>query len=262
MGPLPTVHAYAITFSGDMPVLAMSKILCHNGHSPCHCCLITGEKLSHNYYPVLTPPRVSGCRSSARWDAKNLPLHNHDLHLQQLTGMKYANNNTQRKALAIKYGVHRLSMLLQIPSFSFPISFPYDIMHLFFENVCPLLQDHWTGSHKFKDIEPSDPGYQLAPHIWEMIGRKTAEAYRTIPSGFVGAMPDISNSKYKAKYMSFWVQFLGPLLLRNRFPKSKYYRHFCDLVQIIKTCLQFTISHTTLQHLQESIVTWVQQYEK
>jgi hypothetical protein len=135
-------------------------------------------------------------------------------------------------------------------------------MHLFFENICPLLCEHWTASGRFKNTEPADPGYRIAPHIWTQIGLETAEAYRTIPSDFVGAMPDISNSKYKAEFWSFWVQYLGPILLRNRFPNEKYYKHFCDLSAIIKTCLQFTITHEQITQLQSNIIKWVEEYER
>ena len=60
---------------------------------------------------------------------------------------------------------------------------------------------------------------------------------RTIPSDFVGAMPDITKSKYKAEYWSFWTIHLAPILLQRRFPNEKFYRHFCLLVDIIKLCL-------------------------
>jgi hypothetical protein len=121
-------------------------------------------------------------------------------------------------------------------------------MHLFFENICPLLREHWTGPGHFKIVEPADPGYHLVLHIWEQVGLETADTNKTLPSDFVGAMPNITNSKYKAKFWSFWVQYLGPILLRNRFPNAKYYDHFCDLVGIIKACLQFTKLRKNYKH--------------
>jgi hypothetical protein len=98
--------------------------------------------------------------------------------------------------------------------------------------------------------------------VWQQIGQETAEAYHTIPSDFVGVRADITNSKYKAEYWSFWVQYLGTILLRNRFPKAKFYRHFCEFVHIIKTCLQFTITEAELDTLEQSIVKWVREYER
>jgi hypothetical protein len=98
-------------------------------------------------------------------------------------------------------------------------------MQLFFENICPMLHDHWTGTSRYKDNTPVDPGYLLAPQVWEQIGKETTDAYRTIPSEFVGAMPDISKSKYKAKYCSFWTVHFGPILLFNCFSNNQYYNH-------------------------------------
>jgi len=96
----------------------------------------------------------------------------------------------------------------------------------------------------------------------EDIGRETADAYKTIPADFVGAMPDISKSKYKAEYWSFWFLHIRPTLLRGRFPNDKFYKHYVQLVAIIKTCLQFTITHDELNALQHQIVEWVENYEK
>jgi hypothetical protein len=256
------LHAYLLTFSGDLP--AMSKVLClkgHNGFCPCRYCLITGSLLGTTYYPVLTPPRIPG-QVRNKWDPRNLPLRTRQIHIRHLTEINQIIGQQRQDDLSIQYGVHRLSFIMRIPSLQLPISFPHDIMHLFFENICPTLCDQWTGSRKFKNKPPVDPGYRIAPHIWQLIGRETAEAYSTIPSEFVGALPDISTSKYKAEFWSFWVQYLGPVLLRNRFPNDKYYRHFCDLVAIIKVCLRFTISHTEIDQLQDAIIKWVEEYER
>ena len=113
--------------------------------------------------------------------------------------------------LRMEYGINCLSMFLQLPSMHFPQSFPHDIMHLFFEYICPTLFDQQSQSHKFKLVAPVDPGFQIAPHIWDQIGCETAKAFKTIPSEFVGAMPDITTSKYKVEYWSFWIQYLGPI---------------------------------------------------
>jgi hypothetical protein len=113
------------------------------------------------------------------------------------------------------YGINQLSQLFHLKSLRLPDSFPHDIMHLFLENICPLLQEHWTGSDCFKNVEPADLGYHLAPHICEQVGLETAEVYKTLPSDFVGAIPNIRNSRYKAEFWPFWVQYLSPILLPN-----------------------------------------------
>ena len=250
-------------------MLAMSKLLSlkgHNGYSPCRFCLIRGERnLSTGrgpYYVPLRGPIRPGQPHNDGWDPPNLPEQTFDNLCEQLNEIENSSTLTARKELAKFYGVNEKSRLLCLPSLSFPNAFPPDIMHLFFENIFPMLHDHWTCSGRYKDKPPADPGYVLAPHIWEEIGKETARAYQTIPSEFVGAMPDISKSKYKAKYSSFWTIYFGPILLHNRFPNNKYYNHFCLLVRIIKACLQFTITDEQLEELQENIISWVEKYER
>jgi hypothetical protein len=262
------MHAYLITAFGDMP--AMSKILGlkgHNGYCPCRFCLIRGErnlkavKNTHYYVPLRSPNRP-GQPQDDGWDPRNLPkrtLKNVNEHLeiiQKTQGVEL------RKELKKFYGVSSKSSLLNIPSLTFPDSFPPDIMHLFFENICPMLRDHWTGTGRYKGKLPADAGYCIVPKVWEQIGVETAAAFRTIPSEFVGAMPNISKTKYKAEYWSFWTIHIGPILLRNRFPSNKYYTHYLGFVRIIKACLQFTITHEEIDKLQEDIIRWVEQYER
>jgi hypothetical protein len=122
------------------------------------------------------------------------------------------------------YGMDRLSQILRLKSLTFPDSFLRGLMHLLFENIYPLLKEQWTGLGSFKGTKLADLGYCLTPHIWEQIGLETAEAYKTMPSDFVGAIPDITNSQYKAEFWSFWVQHLGPILLHNHFLLSSLLR--------------------------------------
>jgi hypothetical protein len=239
----------------------------HNGFFPCRFCLIQGERNvgAHKttYYPVLQPPiQPGGTHRNRQWDLNQLPLQSRDSLHEHLTKISRATAAQHHDKLTKHYGVNRLSMVLRIPSLKFPDSFPHDIMHLIFENLCPTLCQQWTASGKFKNTEPADTGYRLAPHIWTLIGQETSAAYRMIPSDFIGALPDITSSKYKAKFWSFWIQYLSPPLLRNCFPNQKYYRHYCELVTIIKACLQFTITEEELQTLHESIIKWVTEYER
>ncbi|KAF8579868.1 hypothetical protein K439DRAFT_348013 [Ramaria rubella] len=102
---------------------------------------------------------------------------------------------------------------------------------------------------------------QRRRHRKEEIGRETAAAYKSILADFVGAMPDIANSSYKAEYWSFWMIHLALILLRGHFPNNKYYRHMIDFVSIIKLCLQFTITEQELAQMEELIIDWVEKYE-
>ena len=234
----------------------------------CSMLLLSHQRGTHTWFtqhqilPVLISPRQGSQHNNTCYNPLNLPLQSSSLHHIQLQEMNNADTAVLQEELGMEYSINQLSMLFRLPPLGFPHHFPHDIMHMFFENICPLLIEQWTALCRFKNTDTVDPGYRLAPHIWEQIGHETAEAYKTIPSEFIGALPDISNSKYKTKFSSFWFKYLGPFLLRDRFPNAKYYRHFCNLIGIIKKCLQFTISTAEIDELQVSIVKWVQEYER
>lgn len=56
-------------------------------------------------------------------------------------------------------------------------------MHVFLENIVPMLVKHWTG--KFKGMDAGKEDYEIADHIWTEIGAETAAAIANIPATFV-----------------------------------------------------------------------------
>ena len=50
--------------------------------------------------------------------------------------------------LSRKYGIKGLPGLFLLGSVKFPASFPFDFMHLIFENLVPNLIRHYTGDFK------------------------------------------------------------------------------------------------------------------
>jgi hypothetical protein len=135
-------------------------------------------------------------------------------------------------------------------------------MHVFLENVVPTLVKHWTG--KFKGMDTGKEDYQIADHIWAEVGEETAAAIANIPAAFVRVLGNIADdhSSFTAESWSFWIISLAPTLLRNRFPNTKYHKHLCDLVWILKKTLQFSITHTEIDELEKRIANWVAKYEK
>ena len=99
--------------------------------------------------------------------------------LEQAREVEMAPNNKQREDLAKKYGIKGTPVLSCISSMSFPSSFPYDFMHLIWENLIPNLIEFWTGA--FKDLVHEGKGYVIASHAWEEVGAATAACGQTIP---------------------------------------------------------------------------------
>ncbi|KAF8577803.1 hypothetical protein K439DRAFT_1531800 [Ramaria rubella] len=211
------MHGYLLTAFKDLP--AISKLLClkgNNGYSPCHFCLIRGERMHSSsnkcYYLPLRAPKCAGLEDDDGWNPCALPQHTYESLQAHLQAIQNTLTLGVGDKLSTYYGINGLSLLLEIPSLSFAKPFPHEIMHLFFENFCPMLHDHWMESGCYKDYYD---GYCLAPHIWEEIGCEMAAAYKSIPLDFVSAMPDIAHSSYKAEYCLIWMIHLAPILLRG-----------------------------------------------
>jgi len=83
--------------------------------------------------------------------------------------------------------------------------------------------------------EDGSESYQLADGIWEAIGAETARAGTYIPSAYGSWVPDVAQDKTTctAESWSFWTQYIGPVLLRNRFQNVKYILSLSFLYSII-----------------------------
>ena len=173
-----------------------------------------------------------------------------------------ADKNSTRDELAKQYGIKGVPVLSCMSSISFPSSFPFDFMHLIWENLIPNLVDFWMA--KFKDLNHEGEGYVIEPHIWTKIGAATAACGATIPAAFGATVPDIAEkrSQMTAEKWSNWTLFIAPIVLRGRFKKAQYYKHFMKLVKLLKLCLALEISEAMLDQIDEGFRLWVEEYEK
>jgi hypothetical protein len=262
-----SLRAYLILVFGDIPAMSMiMRMKGHNGLSPCRMCEITGLRVpgtsaTTHYVPLdRTNYPHTHAEATRVYDAEHLPLRNHDTLLAQANEVQTAISNAD--ALAKKYGIKGIPLLSYLPSLSFPSSFPYDFMHLIWENLIKNLILHWTG--KFKGLDDGAESYQLPNAIWEAIGKSTAASGSTIPSAYGSRVPNIAtNSSYcSAEMWSFWTLYLGPVLLRRRFQHQKYYKHFVRLVRLLNICLQFEITDDEIEEIRSGFIQWVKDYER
>jgi len=135
-------------------------------------------------------------------------------------------------------------------------------MHQFLENIVKTLLSLWMGD--FKDFNSDGEAYVIPDHIWQQIGDETAAAVKNIPAAFCRVLGNIHNdrSSFTAESYSFWFIYIAPILLHGRFQHNKYYDHFLNLVKIMKTTLQFSVTHDEVDELEESLICWVMTYEK
>ena len=259
-----TLHAYPIQPFGDIP--AMSKLMKakgHNAFAPCRCCNIKAvlDDVSGVYYVPLNLPRDNGQPPKA-WDPENLPLRDHVDFSGFDDALQRFRFQYERDEYRTYHGINGTSILCRVPSFDFGHSFQYELMHLIFENFAPNLVDHWTG--RFKNLDEGSERYVIDAKIWEIIGKETSASSDTVPAAFVSKLPDIAADRhlFKAEHWSFWILFIAPIVLRGRFQAPKYYHHICQLARIIKQCLQFTITISELDQMEQDMIDWVQNYER
>jgi len=264
------LRAFLIVVFGDIPAISMlMRLKGHNGRCPCRMCEIIGVRIPRDrstihYIPLnrATHPAIQGNEHQiSRYDPCKLPLCSHSILLQQAHDVELAKSGAEADDLAKRCGIKGVPLLSYVHSLSFPQSFPYDFMHLIWENLIPNLILHWTG--QFKGLDEGIEHYQLADGVWEAIGAETTRAGRYIPSAYGSRVPDVAQDKTActAESWSFWTQYIGPVLLQNRFQHAKYYQHFVALVSLLNRCLQFEISKEEIEELREGFAKWVEDYE-
>lgn len=266
-----TLRAFIILVFGNILAMAMvMKMKGHNGYAPCHMCQITGLRIPNStttslYVPLdhATHPDVAHDFHTVQcFNPHNLPLRTHDQFIQQAIEVDAATTQVAADRLSRKYGIKGRPLLSQLPSLRFPISFPFDFMHLVWENVVKNLILHWTG--EFKGLDNGIESYQLSRAIWAAIGEHTARSGSTIPSAYGVQVPNIAADgvSVTAEMWSFWTLYIGPVLLQHKFKKPIYYHHFVRLVYLLNICLQFEIRECEIKELHKGFIKWVMEYEE
>jgi hypothetical protein len=262
------LRAYLIVVFGDIPAVSLvMRMKGHNGLCPCRMCEIVGIRVpnstNNTHYVPLSRQGHPSPTDVVQYDPRSLPLRSHDRFMEQAKEVESETSKTRKEELKKKYGIKGVPILSRLSSLAFPHSFPFDFMHLIWENLIPNLVLFWTGNFKGLDKDQPQP-YILADSVWAQIGRLSASASKTIPSAFGGAIPDPAKDRtyFTSSIWSVWTLFVAPTLLRGRFPSDSYYKHFCSLVSILNLCLQYEISDDDLNKIESGVVKWVLDYER
>ena len=158
------LHAYLILAFGDIPAMALiMRMKGQNGIRPCRICNIKAVHFNtHTNYVPLRQDKISGA-TPPRYTSSDLPIRTHEELMSQARDIEMAPNNATREQPAKEHGIKGVPLLSSLSSISFPSSFPFDFMHIIWENLIPNLIEFWTGN--FKDLDHEDEGYFIEPHI-------------------------------------------------------------------------------------------------
>lgn len=273
------LRAFLIIIFGDIPAIsALMRMKGHNGLSPCRMCEIVavpvvGNSRNNTHYTPLdrsSHPKVIASHQAAegkplvqKYDPGNLPLRTHAKMLEQAQEVQLAPTQVAAEELAKVYGIKGVSILFHLASVEFPVSFPFDFMHVVWENVIKSLILLWTGD--FKGLDVGSGSYQLSLPVWQAIGAATTAAGKTIPAAYGPRLPNIATTDQNyctADMWSFWTLYLGPILLHRQFSNQRYYKHFIDLVRLLNICLKFEITTSDIEVLDTGFQKWVEKYEQ
>lgn len=264
------LRAYLVLVFGDIPAISMvMRMKGHNGFCPCRMCSIHGIRPPDTRHPThyvpldrsQHPDVLAGSEAQA-YDPSALPLRSHAEFLQQAHEVQFAPSEAEHERLSKLYGIKGTPALSSLSSLSFPSSFPYDFMHLLYENVLKNLMLLWTGD--YKGLDSGEEDYEFPSTVWDAIGEASAASGDTIPSVFGPRPPNVAKDKtsWTADLRSFWSIYVAPIVLSGRFKKRKYYDHFVLLVRLINRCLQFEITTAEVDELKSGFIEWVKQYER
>ncbi|KAJ9109972.1 hypothetical protein QFC20_003172 [Naganishia adeliensis] len=97
---------------------------------------------------------------------------------------------------------------------------------------------------------------------WKAMAREVAGANSLVPSSLASRVQDLySRGWWTAETYSYFLMFLGPIILKDRLP-LEYYRHFLALSQIARTITRLEIEVVELEPLRKKIAQWALDYER
>lgn len=267
------LRTYLICGFGDYPAMSMAlQMKGHNSIFPCRMCLIEGLRIpdssaTTHYVPLHRanhPDVVAGAtrQKVQEYDPANLPLRTPAQFMKHAHLVQFAEDEATTEELGKACGIKGIPLLSCLPSLFIPTSFPFDFMHLIWENLIKNLVLLFTGA--FKDLNHSDQDYLIQPSVWEAIGEATARLGSTIPSAYGARPQNIASDKTycTADSWSFWTLYLSPVLLQRRFHNQDYYSHFVELVRLLNICLQFSITWSEVEEIRVGFQKWVLEYER
>ena len=260
------LHAYAILAHGDLVSIAkMLGVKGVNGYSPCRSCKIKGvrnipAKATTYYTPLRTPDLPHQTRQHV--DPHNLQMRQHSDFGAVLERLAVEARRSVWDQLAIYHGIREAAAIVWVKSIDLAKSFAWDWMHLLCENVCPNMFDLYSG--RFKGLKSGHFDYMIPENVWEEIGKETTQAVEHIPASFVRVLGNIAKDRsgFTAESWAFWYMYVAPIVLKNRFPKKRYYKHLCALSKIMKTMLRYELMHEEIDKLESEIIRWVETYEE
>lgn len=125
----------------------------------------------------------------------------------------------------------------------------------------------WQGTYKVSQTLRDAKAKHKAPFVlsqntWKSIGKEVKLSNHTTPSQIAPHVGDIhTKTHWTADTQSYFLMFLGPIVMRNRLP-PEYYKHFILLSEIAKRLTMQEIAYAQFATLRKDILSWVKSFER
>jgi hypothetical protein len=264
------LRAYLLVVFGDMPAVAMVMHMTGtNGVCPCRFCKILGVRIPGRDRPYYVPldrsrhPSAQGPDAIKSYDPENLPLRSHAQFLAEAQAAETAPGPTAHERLAKANGIKGTPLLACLAAIHFPWSFPYDFMHLVWENVAKNLFSLWSGTFTGVGFDFSTEPWVLSKEELAEVGKIGEQSGSKIPYVFGPRPPNITSDKvsWTAETRAFYTMHVAPSAFRDR-QRDDYFFHFIQLVKLLGTCVDFEIPRDQLPILRSGFASWVKEFER
>jgi hypothetical protein len=233
------LHAYLIVVFGDIPAMSLlMRMKGHNARLPCRMCKIVGVcGPFKNYYVPLNRMNCNEPSTPLYYEPSDLPIHTHDNFIDEACSVQFSHNLTTVEERAKKSRIKGLPVHSALSSLRFPSSYPYELMHLIWSNLIPNLISLWFGT--FKNLPLEGEEFVLEEAVADEVCAASVRAGDTVPASFGCRIPDLQDHRreFTAECAMVWTLYIAPIVLRGRFKSDIYYKHFINLVHLLKLCM-------------------------
>ena len=237
-----------------------------------------GGRSGHVYCPFTAPKDKSDASKNANYTHyKRLDPRGLNMRSDRDFRVK-AWNQFQSTTTGPNDGITRLTIWAELDSIVFPWAFALDEMHLFWENVFPILFNHWRGRFFGADgivgtsksaqkpagkFVATNDAYNIKPATWTSIGNGMAASSHSIPTSWGDALRSVERSchQFKASEWRNFVSLVFPIVAPHSIPKL-FYDPIRGLIEAVESATSDIPKADIEGTIRAPIVRFIKHYEQ
>ena len=253
------LRAWATMVTGDGPALAEAIGFKRPGNAirPCRTCTIKAQQ-------ELNPGRKrTYYLPHTDYSFNSPPYRGNNTDIRRIIKLIAESGDPEYEK---RFGIVRPSILLELRSLHFTLSFPVDIMHCILQNITEMLFKLWNRTklqfeQNLKDSELTNRHLQSID--LNTISSAIADSRRDMPAYLCRTPRRIDNhyKGYKAAEWEAWLQYFGVPLLDQHLG-DEYVMNFGLLSRIYSLATRYSFSESKLPEFEALVIKFVKDYER